>query len=296
MTKRLSPELDLADQKLIREVEEHGWGVITIAESNGLPGWAFSIGLYHNFRHPELVVFGLASDLMQRIVNILGEDIQSGTMYDSGFEYADVLEGVRCIFHSVNKNWYPLFLGYATWFYEGEDFPVLQCIWPDKQQNFPWSSKFPLRVLDAQPWLFHSDLRDARVERFLRSSYGNEAIDNLLTDFEKSPGPASMTFSCKEHDFKPEEWPFEQPRRIIACTSGDISKSIAPVLSVFHENHGMWLFFSSDSVEEAEPVETCLGCLFKSDPSIGDIADLPCGWGARRKDPKEAWRRRPIGT
>ena len=58
------PGLDDNDRKLLQDVAEVGWHVVLIAEEAGTPGWAFSVGLYHTFRHPEVVVFGLPLELL----------------------------------------------------------------------------------------------------------------------------------------------------------------------------------------------------------------------------------------
>ncbi len=47
------------DRKLVADVERHGWAVIGIEADEGLPGWAFSAGLWHTFGSPEIAIFGL---------------------------------------------------------------------------------------------------------------------------------------------------------------------------------------------------------------------------------------------
>ena len=57
------------DAKLLADVQEYGWHVVSIFESDDTPGWAFSIGLFQNFHHPEIVVFGLNEELMPYVIN-----------------------------------------------------------------------------------------------------------------------------------------------------------------------------------------------------------------------------------
>jgi hypothetical protein len=40
-------------------------------------------------------------------------------------------------FRKITEEYYRKYLGYAVWFYESLDFPVLQCVWPDKMSRFP---------------------------------------------------------------------------------------------------------------------------------------------------------------
>lgn len=50
---------DNSEQKLLMDVHGHGWGVIGIRAELGSPGWAFTVGLWHTFRSPEIAMFGL---------------------------------------------------------------------------------------------------------------------------------------------------------------------------------------------------------------------------------------------
>jgi hypothetical protein len=138
-------------------------------KEHNVPGWGYSVGLYHTFHHPEVVIFGLPHDLTHRVINAVGEDVRAGKIYKSGHEYPEILEGVLCTFRTVEKVWYRLLLGSATRFYKSDEFPVLQCIWPDKQQNYPWSPNFRSDWLWAQPLLFHADEDAANVKAILRS-------------------------------------------------------------------------------------------------------------------------------
>lgn len=292
MPKRITPEMDLLDQSVIQHIEEHGWHVMYVHETDGLPGWSYSIGLYDSFRHPEIIIFGLPSDVMNRAINNLGEEIRSGKMYDTGFEYEEPFDGLKCVFHLANKSWYPIFVGRATSFYEGEDFPILQCIWPDKEKNYPWSARFNRRLLASQPWLFRSDFRDARVEGYLREFFKNEPIGELARAFEEGYTDSTVTSVCIKHTFNPEEWPFEQPKRLFAYMDGDAATGMATVVAAFHERNGTWLFLTANRAPAGEPREICFGCLYEVDPSIAEIADLPRGWAALRRTPDQPWERK----
>ena len=53
----------------------------------------------------------------------------------------------RAVPHVAHRH-YPEHFGYARWFYKGDDFPALQCLWPDKQGRFPSDADYsePLRA------------------------------------------------------------------------------------------------------------------------------------------------------
>jgi hypothetical protein len=164
--------LDDGDRKLLSDVERVGWHVVMIPEEDGEPGWSFSVGLYKTFRHPEIVVFGLPLELSGRVINSIGFDVKRENAFEAGKEYADILEDVLCTFRPVAQRWYRPFLGTAMWYYRGVNFPVYQCIWPDKKQHYPWHPKFKKEWLWAQPLLFESEPEPARVVRLLKSVGG----------------------------------------------------------------------------------------------------------------------------
>jgi hypothetical protein len=49
---------------------------------------------------------------------------------------------------------YKEYVGFSLWFYESNDFPMLQCFWPDCSNRFPWDSSCPDWVREAQPFLY----------------------------------------------------------------------------------------------------------------------------------------------
>lgn len=157
------------DAKLLADVQEYGWHVVKILEKDDTPGWAFSIGLYKNFHHPEIVVFGLNEDLMHYLINDIGEEVREGKTFQVGGLYPDLIESYACTFKPVNQVWYRDFLGYANWFYENQNYPVLQCIWPDRSSRFPWEPEFNEDWLWAQPLLFRDEPESARTADLLRS-------------------------------------------------------------------------------------------------------------------------------
>jgi len=149
--------LSAPDIKVLEDIRKHSWHVIGVFPSQGEagPGWAFSIGLFHSFAHPEVVVFGLDFNNCTKIVNEIGLQIRRGKRFHARQEYAEILnDPYRCSFRDVQRQHYRTYLGYALWFYQSDPFPVAQCFWPDKAGNLPWEAGCNSEVRDAQPLLF----------------------------------------------------------------------------------------------------------------------------------------------
>jgi hypothetical protein len=131
----------IQDEKVLSDIEEFGWHVIKVAEDAVGPGFAYNIGLTHNFGHPELIILGLASEVMHQILNLAGDQISlAKEKFKSGMRTTELLEGYSCCFVDFPKPLHEEFLGYCIWFYKNENFEVLQCVWPDKTGNFPWEA------------------------------------------------------------------------------------------------------------------------------------------------------------
>jgi hypothetical protein len=169
MVRTLADCADERDDQVVNDIANFGWHVVHIEPTKDAPAWSFTIGLFHTFMHPEVLMFGLDHELSHRVINGICERIKAGNRMEAELEYPDILAKVRCIFKAVHRDWYKWVLGYARWFYESDEFPVLQCVWPDKQQHYPWEPAFKAEWVWAQPLLFHADPITARATGLLES-------------------------------------------------------------------------------------------------------------------------------
>jgi hypothetical protein len=150
------------DRKLLADVERHGWHVIVVEEDEEGPAFAYSIGLHYTFGHPEVILFGLPVRVMHQIINGVGEQVRASKRLGHLDESGDVLDGFNVCFRTVEQRHYREYLGYAGWFYRGDDFPALQCVWPDSRHRYPWHPEAGSDFLRRQPvlsddttWPFH---------------------------------------------------------------------------------------------------------------------------------------------
>jgi hypothetical protein len=135
------------------DIATYGWHVIKVFEDDEGPGFAFTIGLYERFDHPELIVFGLPLETMHLMLNGAGEAVRAGRRYTAGQSYDGILEGYNCTFRPVPHSHYEAYLGSARWYYDGDAFPVLQLIWPDREHRYPWAAPAGAWIRKGQPVL-----------------------------------------------------------------------------------------------------------------------------------------------
>jgi hypothetical protein len=143
----------------VEKVQERGWQVMMIPGDENGPGWAFTIGLWHTYRFPELAIFGLAIDDMRTCLNDLGEKAVAGQTLEADQERHDVITNHPVVLKTVDYRWYRAFFGTAIGFYQRPPFPFLQVVRPSGDGTFPWQPGGDGRYLDHQPklWLKPGD-------------------------------------------------------------------------------------------------------------------------------------------
>lgn len=94
-----------------------------------------------------------------------------------------------------------------------------------------------------------------------------------------------------------KSWPFADPENVAVLTLRDITDGKSLILLVTHdEEDGMWQFLDGrDNPDPDDGVLVCLKHVFGLDPSIGELADLPCGWQAWRNAVDQPWQREEMG-
>lgn len=125
------------DRNLVSDVEERGWSVCIIGDAPDQPAWAFSVGMWHTLRTPDLAMFGLRPLDMGKWINLAGEQIRLGRRFGLDKPQDGILNGFPVELRLADGSWYGDLFGYGLWFYQGW-FPLAQIIWPDRQGLFPW--------------------------------------------------------------------------------------------------------------------------------------------------------------
>lgn len=143
-------DMNTGDRKVLSDVKEYGWHVLSVHEDDEGPGFSFTIGLYHTFKHPEVLMMGLDTDFMSGILNNIGDDIKTGMRYEAGKEYPEIVENYKCSFQKIDEKFYVDYLGTAMWFYKGKSFPALQCIYPDMSGHYPWDENVNPALIEMQ--------------------------------------------------------------------------------------------------------------------------------------------------
>lgn len=135
--------MDKDEEKTLKDIEEYGCHVITVLDEGDYPRFTYSVGIQKTTEQPELVVTGLKKELAHWMVNEYCERVKNGEIFESDEMYSGFLEGFDVTFKSVNKEHYKDYFGWDLWLYKGDNFNVLQLVYPSTSGVWPWDKNAP---------------------------------------------------------------------------------------------------------------------------------------------------------
>lgn len=141
------------DDQIKADIDKYGLSVIMVPGTDYLPAFAYSIGLWRNYQHPEVICFGMTVKTLGALINDVADLVKEGKAMETGKNYDDFLENCPMQFLSVDRESYPDYFGTALDIYDSDDFPALQLVWPDRQHQFPWHADFDKAYQHDQPLL-----------------------------------------------------------------------------------------------------------------------------------------------
>jgi hypothetical protein len=144
-------------EEIVSHIEKYGCHVVMVIGDH-LPGFAYSIGLYEKFGHPEIICFGMDLKVMASMINEVCYLLNEGRFFEPYKPYDDFLENVNIQFVPVDKGSYDDYFGLGIKYYKGNNFSAMQMVWPDKENKFPWEEVF------YKPWKFQQPLLDRNAD------------------------------------------------------------------------------------------------------------------------------------
>jgi len=140
-------------EKTKHNIEKYGLQVISIRASEYLPSFSYSIGLLESYQHPELICFGLSTDLMHTLINDVAALIKQGEKTESGRNYDNIFANSDAQFVQVDARNVPDYFTLALKYYQLDQIPAIQLVWTDRKNRFPWDMGFEEEFVYKQPLL-----------------------------------------------------------------------------------------------------------------------------------------------
>lgn len=258
---------DAQEQEWRKGIARHGWLVIAVPGDDDRPCFQFTAGLTERDL-PELIVYGLGSELGMDTLNDVAQRLVDGARYADGEVVPDILDGdYRTQLWDVT--WLQDPLGAAFGLYGRDSVRVRQLVVPDLDDRLPWDDDYAHPEL--QPVLF-----DAPNGRGPRRAGPEEEPD------EKHTVPAN--------------WDLPQDPHLGVIVSGPAATHELPVLLVVHDHDDEWQILDGvhePDVEKAQIV--CVHHVVEQDPTLRDVLrTLPIGHRAQRDAVVAEWQYEPY--
>ncbi len=158
------PVMDLAEEKALADIERVGCHVIHVLAEGDLPPFSYSVGIQRSAAAPEVIILGLKREISHSLVNEYNERVRDGERFVAGAFYAGFLENFDVTFERVDRRHYREHLGWDRWLYSGDEFEVLQLVYPTTSgvwPVWPWGPDGPVVFGPRQPLLTASGGREA---------------------------------------------------------------------------------------------------------------------------------------
>jgi len=149
--RELSDDLSPEEKKVLSDVAEQGVHIVHVPATEESAAFSATIGLYFQFEHPELIVFGLPEEVAEDLLNAVTDAADDGSRFEHGKNYKDLLVGYPVRFLNIPADRVADYMNTAKWAYGDKEFPVMQLVWPDKQHRWPWQEGVREVFRGAQP-------------------------------------------------------------------------------------------------------------------------------------------------
>lgn len=134
---------DKFEKKCLDDIRNTGVHIMHVFEDDKGPAFSYSIGLFETYAHPEIIFIGLKHELAHVLVNNMAFDIKEGRTFTSGEYHEGILDDFLCYVGDVKKQFYRSYVGWDIWYYQGDDFPLVQVVFPTVSGKFVWEKDFP---------------------------------------------------------------------------------------------------------------------------------------------------------
>lgn len=141
------------EAKIWKDIEKFGWTVLLLEKTDYLPSFAYTVGLWQNYQHPEIISFGFSNETLHSLLNIAGEMVKDGQKMELGTNSDAFLENGDVQFLKVDPRNISDYFGMAIDWYKTAEFPAIQMVWTDRNNKFPWEKEYEKEFEHRQPLL-----------------------------------------------------------------------------------------------------------------------------------------------
>ena len=130
--------MDEQEQKAIDDIEKYGCHVIHVFEEEDYPRFTYSIGIERKTGCPDLIITGLKRELAHWMINEYNKRVREDEKFEPSKYYEGYLDGFVVTFLNMSKEHYKEYLGWGLWYNKGDNFNMLQLVFPSTSGVWPW--------------------------------------------------------------------------------------------------------------------------------------------------------------
>lgn len=130
--------MDKDEEKALKDIEEYGCHILHVMEEDEYPRFSYSVGIQKSTGQPELIVTGLEQELAHWMISEYNKRIKAGEVFSPGEFYDGFVGDFDVMFKEVEEKHFQEYFGWARWLYKGNNFKVLQIIYPSTTGAWPW--------------------------------------------------------------------------------------------------------------------------------------------------------------
>jgi hypothetical protein len=135
---------------LKRRIAREGWAMASVGIKSVAATFVYTVGLQKTFRHPDLIMFGIAPPQAKEVFEVIVERVKAGEPVHEGVM---VLGAARVPLMPLLADTSRVELMVPPQLARGR-YDYLQVVWPDGKERFPWETGFDKRRLRSQSYLF----------------------------------------------------------------------------------------------------------------------------------------------
>jgi hypothetical protein len=147
---------DSSQFRIIDDIAAYGWHCAHAPAAGDFAPVSYSVGLFRTFKFPELAVLGLPSHLAQVLLQRAVNELRQGRPLNLPGATPALIRNAECMLVRVPLGAYSDQFDLCRWYYESQDFPLYQIVWPAANGRFPWDDSAPALLKTHQPVLGHS--------------------------------------------------------------------------------------------------------------------------------------------
>jgi hypothetical protein len=141
------------EKKALKDIDKYGCHVIHVLGEEEHPPFTYSIGVQLKTGAPEILVIGMKRPVAHFIVNEYNSRAASAKRFMHGERASGFLEGFDVEFRDVHPSHFGEHFGWALWLYRGDNFRVVQAVFPTTGGVWPWEEQASDSFRHIQPVL-----------------------------------------------------------------------------------------------------------------------------------------------